>query len=117
MDKLETVFKALGDQTRLRMMNVLLKQELCVCEIMEALDLPQSKTSRHLGILRDAGIVLDRRDDQMVFYRVNTAESSVQTLLEPLAILLYQAYGQDDLQRLETILSERVNLTHGEELM
>lgn len=109
MDKFESTFKALGDRTRLRIMNILLKQELCVCEVMEALGLPQSKASRHLGILKNAGIILDRRDAQNVFYRVNSSDSNVSKFLESLAVLFSQTSNDDDLQRLASVLSTRVD--------
>lgn len=109
MDKLESIFKALGDRTRLRIINILLKQELCVCEVMEALGLPQSRASRHLGILKNVGIILDRRDAQNVFYRVNSSDSNVSKLLESLAVLFSQIFNDDDLQQLDSVLSSRVN--------
>ncbi len=65
-------FKSLADETRLLCL-LLIEQEgeLCVCELMEALDLPQPKISRHLGQLRKVGLLLDRRQGQWVFYRIH----------------------------------------------
>ncbi|WP_231723563.1 MULTISPECIES: metalloregulator ArsR/SmtB family transcription factor [unclassified Guyparkeria] len=68
----ETLFRALGDSTRLRCLMLLLQDdELCVCELTEALDLSQPKISRHLAHLRESGITAVRRDGTWVFYRVN----------------------------------------------
>ena len=68
----ETLFRALGDSTRLRCLMLLLQEdELCVCELTEALDLSQPKISRHLAHLRESGITAVRRDGTWVFYRVN----------------------------------------------
>ena len=64
------LFKALGDETRLRVVALLSHGELCVCHLQEALGLSQSNVSRHLGILRSAGIVEDRRDGTWVYYRL-----------------------------------------------
>ena len=66
-------FQLLSDETRLRCL-VLLQQEgeLCVCEFVHALDVIQPKISRHLAILRDAGIVTDRRQGQWIYYQLNT---------------------------------------------
>ena len=64
------LFKALGDEVRLRMVALLSHGELCVCHITEALDLAQSNASRHLGILRAAGVVAHRRQDKWVYYRL-----------------------------------------------
>ena len=62
------LFKALGDETRLRIVNLLVRGELCVCEIMKVLDIGQSKASRHLAILRNAGLVQDRREGVWMYY-------------------------------------------------
>ena len=66
------IFKALGDETRLRIMALLLYgQELCVCDIMAALELPQSTVSRHLSYLRNTGLVDDRRRGVWMYYKLN----------------------------------------------
>jgi ArsR family transcriptional regulator, arsenate/arsenite/antimonite-responsive transcriptional repressor len=64
------LFKALGDETRLRVVALLSHGELCVCHLQEALGLSQSNVSRHLGVLRAAGVVEDRRDGSWVYYRL-----------------------------------------------
>ena len=71
MRELVRVFKALSDETRLRMMNLLSEGELCVCEIMQALEISQSRASRNLGILKEAGLLADRRDGQWVHYSLS----------------------------------------------
>jgi ArsR family transcriptional regulator, arsenate/arsenite/antimonite-responsive transcriptional repressor len=63
-------FRALGDETRLRIIAFLSHGELCVCHIQEALQLSQPNISRHLGVLRAAGIVEDRRNGNWVSYRL-----------------------------------------------
>lgn len=70
----DSLFRALGDATRLRAL-VLLEHngELCVCELTHALAFSQPKVSRHLAILRDAGIVSDRRAGHWVYYRLHPA--------------------------------------------
>ena len=70
----ETLFRALSDSTRLHCMLLLLCEErLCVCEFVHALDLSQPRVSRHLGHLRDLGIVTDERRGQWVHYRISPA--------------------------------------------
>jgi len=65
-------FKCLADETRARATLLILEHgELCVCELMCALADSQPKISRHLGQLRTAGILLDRRQGQWVYYRLN----------------------------------------------
>ena len=62
------LFKALADETRLRILNLVTHRELCVCHIVEALGLGQSKVSRHLAHLRNAGLVNDRREGLWMHY-------------------------------------------------
>ena len=65
-------FKALSDLTRLRMLMLLsCEGELCVCELTYALDETQPKISRHLAHLREIGLVLDRRQGQWIYYRLD----------------------------------------------
>jgi ArsR family transcriptional regulator, arsenate/arsenite/antimonite-responsive transcriptional repressor len=68
----EHFFKTLADQTRLRVLVLLVQEgELCVCELTHALDEIQPKISRHLALLREAEVVLDRRQGQWIYYRLN----------------------------------------------
>lgn len=65
-------FQLLSDDTRLRSLALLAREgELCVCELVYALGEIQPKVSRHLAALRDAGIVLDRRQGQWIYYAIN----------------------------------------------
>ena len=67
-----TIFKALGDELRLASLMLIREQKrLCVCELTEALDIPQPKASRHLGILRDAGLLETERQGQWIYYSLN----------------------------------------------
>lgn len=70
MDILE-VYKALSDINRIKITNVLLAKELCVCEVEEVLDMSQSNVSRHLNKLKHAGIVKARKESQWVYYSMN----------------------------------------------
>jgi ArsR family transcriptional regulator len=68
----EELTKALSDQTRLRILLLLASgDERCVCELTEALDLAQPKISRHLAVLREAGLLLDRKAGLWVYYRLH----------------------------------------------
>jgi len=67
-DKQSRFFKALADETRLRILKLLEVREMCVCEVMVALDLTQPTASHHLGILENAGLVKDRKEGKWVFY-------------------------------------------------
>lgn len=63
-----SIFRALSDQTRLRIVSLLTKGELCVCDIMAVLKAPQPKVSRHLSYLKRVGLVTDRRDGRWRHY-------------------------------------------------
>lgn len=67
-----TLFSALSNEIRLRCLMLLqLEGELCVCELTHALELSQPMISRHLALLRDAGLANDRREGQWVYYSIN----------------------------------------------
>lgn len=67
---METLFQALGDATRLRILGLLLSGEACVCDIHESLKIPQPRASRHLAYLRRAGLVESRREGLWMHYRL-----------------------------------------------
>lgn len=64
-------FKAFGDPSRLKILSLLASQEMNVGEVVEEMGLSQPTVSRHLGILKEAGVVTDRREGQQVFYALN----------------------------------------------
>jgi len=69
-DKQSRFFKALSDETRLRIVKLLELREMCVCEVMVALGLTQPTASHHLGLLENAGLVQDRKEGKWVFYSI-----------------------------------------------
>ncbi len=90
IDRLETVFKALADSTRLRILALLGSDEVCVCHIHDSLGLPQPTVSRHLAYLRRAGLVATRRDGVWMHYQLSAAldpsvKAVVKTALDALA--------------------------------
>ncbi len=68
------VFKALADSIRLRILGLLSSREMCVCEVMVALDLTQPTASHHLRILENVGLVKDRKEGKWVFYSIAKPE-------------------------------------------
>jgi ArsR family transcriptional regulator, arsenate/arsenite/antimonite-responsive transcriptional repressor len=79
---MEQVFKALADQTRLRILALLSRGEICVCDIHETLGIPQSKASRHLAYLRKVGLVSDRKAGLWVYYQLAEPDDRVlQTIM------------------------------------
>lgn len=67
---LDRLFRALADTTRLRLINLIAEQEICVCYFVEVIDAPQPKISRHLAYLRRLGIVAARREGKWMHYRL-----------------------------------------------
>jgi ArsR family transcriptional regulator, arsenate/arsenite/antimonite-responsive transcriptional repressor len=83
VDQLESLFKALADKTRLRILALLGRNEVCVCHIHDSLGLPQPTVSRHLAYLRRSGLVDARRDGVWMHYRVaHSLDPNVQVVLD-----------------------------------
>src|ERR1700677_4419374 len=99
---MERFFQALGDKTRLRLLNLMGDQELCVCYFVEILDQPQPKISRHLAYLRGAGIVAARREGKWMHYRIVMPPhiGATQILRQTLVALKEEKAMQADLARL-----------------
>lgn len=95
-------FLSLGDQTRLRLLNLMAEQEICVCYFVEVLEQPQPNISRHLAYLRRAGLVEARREGKWMHYRIATpAEPGAASVLrETLLWLRADRSMQADLARL-----------------
>ena len=99
---MERFFQALGDNTRLRLLNLMGDQEICVCYFVEILDQPQPKISRHLAYLRNAGIVAARRDGKWMHYRIVMPPNigAAQVLQQTLAWIREERTMQADRARL-----------------
>ncbi|AEU39026.1 regulatory protein ArsR [Granulicella mallensis MP5ACTX8] len=98
----ERFFQALGDNTRLRLLNLMGDQEICVCYFVEILGGPQSKISRHLAYLRSAGIVSARRESKWMHYRIVMPQhvGAAQILKQTLGWLKEEKPMQADRARL-----------------
>jgi ArsR family transcriptional regulator len=81
MEKLTQLFKALSDETRLRILSLMEEGEICVCDIAETLKMTQPNISFHLGILKDAGIIKDRKNGRWVHYSLNDTDMFTRFLL------------------------------------
>lgn len=71
IQKHEKIFKALSDKNRLRILKMLQKKPLCVCEITDLLQLATSTVSQHLSLLSDAGLIIGEKDGKWINYRIN----------------------------------------------
>ena len=96
------LFRLLGDDARLRILRLLEAERLNVTELTAILGIAQSGVSRHLGLLKDAGLVEERRDGRFARYRVRAAG------LKPLVdwIEHYRAFWRDRLPRLKALVEE-----------
>lgn len=108
MKKTAQFFKALSDETRLRILALLTAGELCVCDLMAVLDLPQSTVSRHLAYLRHTGLVEDRRQGVWMYYRLVTPSADLRDLAEWLpGRLAGLERGRQDLALLQEYLARK----------
>ena len=102
-----TTFKACADETRLRILFLLSERELCVCEIVAVLDMPQGKISRHLSVLRNADLVTDRRDGIWIYYALSEPDTGLKHMLH--AYLKKEramsSIAREDLNRLDSLSS------------
>jgi ArsR family transcriptional regulator len=99
---MERFFQALGDRTRLRLLNLMGEQEICVCYFVQVLGAPQPKISRHLAFLRSAGLVAARREGKWMHYRLVMPqhEGAAQVFRQTLAWLKTDKAMQADRARL-----------------
>ena len=106
--ELELLFKALADNTRLRLIHLLGDDELCVCSCVEVLRTNQPKISRHLADLRRAGLVTARRDGKWTHYRLTQpSDRHIARIFSELrARLANDPQMQSDKARLETAMSK-----------
>ena len=107
MKKLSSVFKALSDETRLRIIKLLENGELCVCHIVAAVDMSQSRISFHLKILKEAGLVKDRREGRWTHYRLDESDLFKRLLFLSIAERVSGEEAANDRQRLEALIASR----------
>ncbi|NLI93314.1 MAG: winged helix-turn-helix transcriptional regulator [Peptococcaceae bacterium] len=107
MEKLLDVIKSLSDETRLRILNLLYEKELCVCDIMETLQISQTKASRHLIYMKNAGLVKDRKYAQWAYYSLDKDEKMkfIDSLI--LDNLRSMELYQKDMENLKIWLSKK----------
>jgi ArsR family transcriptional regulator, arsenate/arsenite/antimonite-responsive transcriptional repressor len=111
MENIALMFQSLDDGTRLRIMSLLLEEnELCVCDLVTVLQLPQSTVSRQLSLLRNAGWLKDRREGVWIYYSINRTLAPIQQFIVPVLRNFLPATNaaKEDLARLRS-LGERCN--------
>lgn len=113
MQRISEVFRALADQTRLRIVHLFLHTTtpLCVCEIVDALQLPQYQVSRHLAVLKNASLVSVRRRGTWAYYALTQDEALTRELWSLMAKFMQDPRLSQDAANLDLRLALRA---HGE---
>ena len=104
--KLEALFKALSDETRLRLMGLLSRHELNVNEIVQVMEMGQPRVSRHLRLLADCGLLSSRRDGLWVFYQANRADIYSEIIDWLSRLMLEDEVLRGDIDQLEKRLQD-----------
>lgn len=111
MEKILEIFKALSDETRLRILNLFIKsgRNLCVCELMDALKLPQYTVSKALSTLKNAGLFTTEKEGTWVYYRLDKKDTKNKDLFTFLNNILITDLFLEDEERLNNRLLLREN--------
>jgi len=98
------IMKALGQENRLRILNLLNQQKLCVCELQNIMDESQSNISRHLNVLKQAGLISSEKDSLWIYYYLKKKTLEEHPFIS--TILTYELRGEDFCQE----DNERLNI-------
>jgi len=107
MQALANIFKALSDTTRLRVLKLLESGELCVCDIVTALDMSQPKISFHLNTLKEAGLIKDRKEGRWIHYRLDDSDFFRRFMLMSVLERIPKEAVTEDKERLAEFLQEK----------
>jgi ArsR family transcriptional regulator len=107
MEDVVRIFKALSDETRVRIIKLLEHGDLCVCDIGAALGMVQPKVSFHLGVLKNAGLLKDRKQGKWVHYSLDESEMFKRFLLLSVAEKVSDKELEADKDRLEAFLQNK----------
>jgi ArsR family transcriptional regulator len=103
MNNKTEIFKALADETRLRILNLFIKfgESLCVCELTDALKLPQYHISKHLNVIRNSGILKPEREGTWVYYKLDNSNPDIKDLVKFLKNFLTEQQLEADYNSLK----------------
>jgi ArsR family transcriptional regulator len=107
MNELVTIFKALSDETRLRVIKLLEQGELCVCDITAALDMVQPKVSFHLSALKEAGFIKDRKQGKWIHYSLDEKDLFRRMLILSACERMKDSTITGDRKRLDAFLGKK----------
>lgn len=106
------IYKALSEEIRLRILKLLEHGELCVCDIVTALDMIQPKVSFHLGVLKEAGLLRDRRQGKWIHYRIDDSDIFRRFVLLSTLERISEESVKDDVKRLKEFLKNKTIKTN-----
>lgn len=109
MQEILSIFKALSDETRLRILKLLEHGELCVCDIFSALDMVQPKVSFHLSVLKEAGLITDTKEGRWVHYRLDDSDLLRRFMILTVIERVSENVIKDDKARLKIFLESKKN--------
>jgi ArsR family transcriptional regulator len=107
MNDILNIFKALSDETRLRILKLLEKGELCVCDIVASLDMIQPKVSFHLSVLKEAGLIKDRKEGKWIHYNIDDSDMFRRFLLLSTFERISAEFIKEDRERLTDFLRSK----------
>jgi ArsR family transcriptional regulator, arsenate/arsenite/antimonite-responsive transcriptional repressor len=107
MKDLLNTFKALSEETRLRILKLLEDRELCVCYIVAALDIVQPKVSFHLNVLKEAGFLKDRKQGRWTHYSLDQSDLFRRFLLMSVLERIPKDAVTEDRKRLDTFMQDK----------
>jgi len=104
-----TIYKALSDETRLKILKLLEKGELCVCDIVSAFNTSQPKISFHLSILKEAGLITDRKQGKWSHYSIVASDMFRRFIVLSSLERIEESDIEEELKKLEAFLQEKNN--------
>jgi len=107
MKELLNIFKALSDKTRLRIIKLLEHGELCVCDIVAALEMVQPKVSFHLRVLKKAGLIKDRKQGKWMHYRLDESDIFKRFVTVSVLEKISDTMVKEDYERLERFMKNK----------
>lgn len=108
MKDLIDIFKTLSDETRLRILKLLEHGELCVCDIVAALDTIQPKISFHLGVLKEAKLIKDRKQGKWIHYKIDDSDIFRRFLILSVLEKIPEELVSEDKKRLEEFMKGKI---------
>lgn len=112
IDDLLNIFKALSDETRIRILKLLENGELCVCDVVAALDMVQPKVSFHLSVLKEAGLIKDRKQGKWIHYRIDDSDIFRRFLILSVLERMSEDVIAEDKKRLKEFLKNKKSKTN-----